>query len=139
VEPEPQVLGVWELVDHARASGVVKGYILYAADPAERPIYDGVPENTSANVAVALCSILPGVAIEEGIEVQAKEQGLELLLDVRDKDERWLWDRYGERFSTSLHARQDPRNPVMMSAVVAMNAMLTSQIGPLYEECLAAL
>ncbi|MDQ1256108.1 MAG: hypothetical protein QG656_704, partial [Candidatus Hydrogenedentes bacterium] len=131
--------GVWTLIERYRAQGIVKGYILFRRDPATRGLYEGVPADASANVATALCAVLGGVAIEESLESQAKALGLPCLLDARGKDEAWVWAEYSGRFSHDLMALQDPISFVVRDAAVAMNAMVVSGVGPLYETVLGAL
>ena len=133
---EDRAFSTWELVDRYRQQGILKGYILYKKDPAKRQLYEGKPLNTSVNVANALCPLLSGIAIEETLEPDARKHGLECLLDVRDKDEAWLWKEYGKKFSRDLIARQDPLNPIMRAEIAAMGGMPVSDCGPLYQEVL---
>ena len=135
---EDRAYTTWELVDRYRQQGILKGYILYKKDPAKRPLYEGKPLNTSVNVANALCPILSGVAVEETLETDARTHGLKCLLDVREKDETWLWQEYGKKFSRDLIARQDPLNAIMRAEITAMGAMPVSECGPLYTEVLEA-
>lgn len=128
---------VWDLVDRYRERGTIKGYILYRKESGDRPMHEGRSADTSVNVATALCSIFHGVAIEEGIEQTAKRHGLKCLLDVREKDEQWLWESHGERFARNVLGRQDPKNPVMRGSAVAMRTLLVSNTDALYEAVLA--
>lgn len=130
---------LWDLVDRYRDQGVLKGYILYRADPAKRALYEGTPEDWSANVATALCAPLGGVAVEERLEETAKTHGLKLLADTRGKDEAWLWKEYGDKLSHSQLGRQDPKNAVMRDAIVAMGAPMVSSTDALYPEALRAM
>jgi hypothetical protein len=139
VPREPGELGVWDLVDRYRDRGIIRGYILYAQERGERPLYALAAADESVNVATALCPLLYAVALDESLEAQAREHGLERVLDVRGKDERWLWDTYGSRFTTSLLARQDPKSFVVRSEIAAYRAMVVSDTGPLYEDALARL
>lgn len=134
-----RVLTTWELVERYRAQGIVKGYILYRREAGERPLYEGVSSNTSANVATSLCAPLGGVAVEESIENDAKTHGLPLLLDVRDRDEKWMYENYGARLSTTVLGRQDPKSGVMRDAIVAAGAPVIGETGALYERMLAGL
>ncbi len=139
VPREPGQLGVWELVDRYRDRGIIRGYTLYAQERGDRPLYENAAADESVNVATALGPLLYAVAVDESLEKQAKEHGLECLLDVRGKDERWLWDAYGPRFSSGMLARQDPKSFVVRSETAAYRAMVVSSTGPLYEEVLAGL
>lgn len=139
LEFEPGEHGVWDLVDRYRDRGIIKGYLLFRQDRTERRLYAGTSTDSSANVATALCAVLGGVAVEESIEAEAQAHGLECLLDVRGKDEAWLWAEYGPRFPRTCLALQDPKSFVMRDAIVAAGAMVVSGTGPLYEGLLAAL
>ncbi|MFC9691649.1 GxGYxYP domain-containing protein [Kribbella sp. NPDC056951] len=67
-----------------RRSGV-RGYVLFRA---------GTP---SVNVATTLAGVTGAVAIEESLEALAIRNGLRKVLDVRDKDDRWVVDNYWHR------------------------------------------
>ncbi len=131
------VYKTWDLIDRYRAQGVVKGYLLCRREPGARDLYEGEAGDTSVNVATSLCAVLGGVAVEEGLEAQAQQHGLARLLDVRDKDEAWLWSNYGEQLSHRVLGRQDPRSFVLRDALVAMKSPVISGIGPLYEQVLS--
>jgi hypothetical protein len=116
--------------------GIIKGYILCKADTSTRALHEGTPNNSSANVATALCPILQGVAVEEIMESFVKGLHLPLLADVRDKDETWLWQQYRPQFSRDLLARQDPKTHVVRDGIAAMKGIMVSGSGPLYKEVL---
>jgi hypothetical protein len=139
VPREPGELGVWDLVDRYRARGIIRGYVLYSQERGERPLYAVGATDESVNVATALGPLLYTVAVEESLEKQAREHGLECVLDVRGKGERWLWDTYGPRFAAGILARQDPKSFVVRSEIAAYRAMVVSGTGPLYEDALARL
>lgn len=128
---------LWELVGQYHRGGVVKGYILYKADAAGRDLYSGRPVNASVNVATSLCPVLSGVAVEESMASKAEVQGLRLLLDVRDRAETWAYDQYGPRLSKDVVGLQDPRSAIVRDAIVAMNAVTVSGVGPLYDRVLS--
>jgi hypothetical protein len=130
---------LWDCVDRYRDSGVLKGYILYHADTAKRTLYEGKPEDWSANAATALCAPLGGVIVEERLEETAKAHGLKLLADLRGRDEAWLWKEYGDKLSHAVLGRQDPRNAVMRDAIVAMGTAMVSAPGKLYGDALRAM
>ncbi len=64
-------------------------------------------KQSSTNVAISLSGILNAVAIPSDLEPMAKSVGLNLLLDVRDKDERWALQNYGNDFSKSIATYQN--------------------------------
>jgi hypothetical protein len=64
-------------------------------------------KQNSTNVAFSLAGILNGVAIPADIEQTAKTAGLTMLLDVRGKDETWLFTNYGTQFSKQIASYQN--------------------------------
>jgi len=76
-------------------SGRLAGYILCTA------------KESSVNVALSLSGILNAVAIPADIESTAKAAGLSMLLDVRGKDETWLYTNYGTQFSKTIASYQN--------------------------------
>lgn len=89
------------LVKHYVELGVVKGYILY------RPYSDG--RSHSVNVATSLCGLLQGVAVSETIVEQVKAMGVDTeLMDVTQRDEKWLYENYKEQLDKSLAADLKP-------------------------------
>ena len=76
-------------------SSRLAGYILCTA------------KESSVNVAISLSGILNAVAIPADIEATAKVAGLTMLLDVRGKDETWMYDNYGTRFSKTIASFQN--------------------------------
>jgi len=64
-------------------------------------------EQNSTNVAMSLAGILNGVAIPSDIEQTAINAGLTKLLDVRGKDETWLFANYGSQFSKQIASYQN--------------------------------
>jgi len=136
---EEQPVPLWDLVTRYRKQGIVKGYVLYREDPSRRRLYTGRPADTSVNVATTLCAQLQGVAVAETLRQEADAHGLPLLMDVRGKDEDWVWKQFGRRFSPVRLALQDPKSTIVRDAAVAMGAMLVTGEGDLYERVLARL
>ncbi len=136
---EERPVPLWKLVTHSHKQGIVKGYVLYREDPSRRRLYTGRPTDVSLNVATALCAQLQGVAVAETLRQEADAHGLPLLMDVRGKDEGWVWEQFGHRFSPARLALQDPKSTIVRDAAVAMGAMLVSGEGDLYEQALARL
>lgn len=79
------VAGPWELLQLFKLK--IDGYILY-------------DKNTrgSLNVATSLAGILNAVAVEKNDEEKVKSLGLNLKIDVRNKDEKWLKENYWDKF-----------------------------------------
>lgn len=64
-------------------------------------------KQSSMNVAASLSGILKAVAIPADIQQTAIDAGLTLTLDVRGKDETWMMNNYGSRFSKAIAGYQD--------------------------------
>ena len=117
-----------EMIALGVEKGWVKGYILYRAEGSERGMYEKIdPDNptynNSANVATNLAGHLGGIIVEERAEPVFKASGLECLLDVREKDERWCFDAHRELFTRkSLHLL-DPKAPHMRDYAIATRSM----------------
>ncbi|MEU4195907.1 GxGYxYP domain-containing protein [Kribbella sp. NPDC026611] len=78
---QAQTGDLWKTV---KRSGVT-GYVLFRT---------GTP---SVNVATTLAGVTGAVAIEESLEAVAIQHGLRKVLDVRDKDDRWVFETYWPR------------------------------------------
>lgn len=79
----------------AHFANKVNGYILCTA------------KESSVNVAVSLSGILQAVAIPADIEQTAINAGLTKKLDVRGKDEAWMYTNYGSQFSKKIASYQN--------------------------------
>jgi hypothetical protein len=86
----------WQaLVEHFRAH--VKGYVLYdRASP------------RSLTAATALAGPLDAIVVDVSLEEKVKALGLTVAVDVRARDEKWVYDQYPGRFSTRTAAELDP-------------------------------
>jgi hypothetical protein len=127
----------WQAIARLRDLGIVRGYTLFRYDTHDRPFHSLGEIDESANVATSLAGVLGGIAVSEGLEPKAKELGLPLLLDVRDKTEQWCFDTYADRFTKCGVMTADPKSRVARSMGVAMRAFVVSRPGPLYEAALA--
>lgn len=137
---QPEVAGpvdVWEAVGKLREAGVVKGYILFRYDAGDRAWFALGPRDESANVATTLAGLLGGVAVSEGLREKAEELGLPLLMDVRDRDEAWCLETYGDQCGTRSLMLAEPKSRMARSMGVAMRAFCSSGPGPSYEAALA--
>ena len=81
---------LWKTIWRAR----VDGYLLFRQGTA------------SVNVATTLAGLTGAVAIEESLEATAIRQGLRKILDVRDKDDRWVRDHYWHRLRHDVAIEQ---------------------------------
>lgn len=89
------------LLSHYLEKGIIRGYILY------RPYSDG--ESHSVNVATSLCGIMRGIAVTEDMVPRLRSMGITTeLADVRDRDEKWLYENYRDKLDNSLAADIKP-------------------------------
>ena len=121
------------------ADGIVKGYILYRADPSTRNPYDAIPDegepyNNSINVATSLAGGLGAIIVEESIEPAIKDLGLTCLLDVRDKDERWCFDNYKDTFSKKWLCVIDPKTPNNRDLAIACDSLVVFGVNELTDQ-----
>jgi len=123
------VLDPWALVRRLKDDGVVQGYILYDGDRR-----DG---NASANVATSLAGPMRGVIVDATLEDRAKEMGLTMLADVRDKDTRWLLDNHKDLFNRKTIAFQNPRVAHLRDYTIAHDVLVVYGDGPVEREALA--
>jgi hypothetical protein len=99
---------LWKTV---RGSGV-GGYVLFRT---------GTP---SVNVATTLAGLTGAVAIEESLEALAIRNGLRKVLDVRDKDDRWVLDNYWPRLRHDVAIEQRADWPERLRDYVTMAGTL---------------
>ncbi len=120
---KPGVMGPWDLADRYVRQGIIKGYILYRRDQSKggnntyRPGMD-----CSVNIATSLSGLLDGIIVDEELEPEAKAHGLTLLLDVRDKTQKWCFQTYKDRFNRRMLCTQDPRKPHARDLAIAQTA-----------------
>ena len=120
-----ETLTSWELVKRFVKHGVIKGYILYSQDKSPGRTSDhrkGM--DRSVNVATSLAGILDGVIVEESLEKEAIENGLTLLMDVREKSQSWCFENYSDRFNRRLLCAQDPRISNLRDLAIAQQALV---------------
>jgi hypothetical protein len=104
----------WELVDHFNKKGIIKGYILYRQDKSGT--------DCSVNVATSMAGLLDGIIVDEEVEKEAKDHGLKLLLDVRNKTQLWCFQKYKDQFSRRVLCTQDPNKINVRDLAIAQKA-----------------
>jgi hypothetical protein len=110
----------WDLVDRYTKQGIIKGYILYRSDKSKGENNAARPGmNCSVNVATSLAGLLDGIIVDEDLEKEAKAHGLKLLLDVREKTQRWCFQTYQNQFNRRMLCFQDPRAPHVRDLAIA--------------------
>ncbi|WP_350274626.1 GxGYxYP domain-containing protein [Kribbella sp. HUAS MG21] len=90
----------------------IRGYVLFRT---------GTP---SVNVATTLSGVTGAVAIEESLEALAIRHGLRKVLDVRDKDDRWVFDTYWSRLRHDVAVEQRADIPERLRDYVTMAGTL---------------
>lgn len=117
-------LAPWALVERFVQRGIVKGYILYRYDRSAsigtgklRPGMD-----LSANIATSVAGILDGVMVDESLEAEAKQRGLQLLIDVRGKTQQWCFETFKDRFTRRMLLAMDPKMAAPRDYAIAHRA-----------------
>src|SRR5579863_9675954 len=120
----------WDLVDRYAKKDIIKGYILYRSDKSQGDNNVERPDiNCSVNVATSLAGLLNGIVVNENLESEAKAHGLKLLLDVREKTERWCFETYKSQFNRRMLCFQDPRVPHVRDLAIAQKVFTTYGAG----------
>ena len=99
---------LWKTVSRSGISG----YVLFRT---------GTP---SVNVATSVAGPTGAVAIEESLEALAIQNGLRKVLDVRDKDDRWVMDNYWPRLRHDVAIEQTGDWPERLRDYVTMAGTL---------------
>jgi len=117
------VFSSWELIDRYSGKGIIKGYVLYSYDHSEGDAYEQRRENIdeSVNAATMMASLLNGVLIEESMEEQAKEHGLELLYDARGVSVSEVFAEHKDKFNPRVAVTADPKAPNLRDTAIAYN------------------
>jgi hypothetical protein len=108
----------WEFIDNF--NNEINGYILY-----DNLNANGQNNSESLSVATSLAGLLMAVPITEDHESLAVSHNLTRVLDVRGKDEQWLFDNYGNQLNKDMFALQDLSLPQALRDWVSLNNMLT--------------
>lgn len=122
--------------------GVIKGYVLYRADPSEREVYGARPErqpgyNNSSNVATTVASLCDGIIVEEGVEPVFQAMGLRCLEDVRHRDEEWLFTTFRHRCNRRLLHVLDPKAPDDRGYAIMTRSLCVFGVTPFTERVYA--
>ncbi|MFF0342093.1 GxGYxYP domain-containing protein [Kribbella sp. NPDC004875] len=99
---------LWKTVSR---SGI-RGYVLFRT---------GTP---SVNVATTLAGVTGAVAVEESLEAVAIRNGLRKVLDVRDKDDRWVFETYWPKLRHDVAVEQRADIPERLRDYVTMAGAL---------------
>ncbi len=126
-----------QLVARFTRAGIVKGYIVYRPDTGRRDIHQGVPNDTSSNVATSLCGPLHAIAVSENREESFRSSGMKKLLDARWISEADCFENYKNLFNRDIVALQDPRVAETRDEAVATNAIVLCMPDALFDRVLA--
>ena len=123
-------LAPWDLVRRLKDKGAVKGYVLYRRGGRRRG-------NASINVATSVAGPLRAIIVDESLEGRAKELGLPMLLDARDKDSKWVFEHYRDRLNRRIAMFQDPAKPHARDYAVAHDVICLYGSGEVEKQVLA--
>jgi hypothetical protein len=128
-----------EVIHQGVRDGFIKGYIVYRADQSARRPYEEIDINdsrysNSCNVAASLAPVLGGIIVEERAEPLFRDAGLVRLLDVRDRTEKWCFEKYRDHFSRDHVHLIDPRVPHMRDYAIASRSFCCFGVRPFVGE-----
>lgn len=88
-----------ELITRYKSLDIMKGYIIYNRSANKR----------SLTAATALCGPMDAIAVDKSIENDIILMGItNKLLDVSDKNEKWVYENYPQEFSKEIAAELSP-------------------------------
>ncbi len=111
--PVKRFVKVSDILSHYASTGLIKGYIVY--EPYKKR------KSHSVNVATTLSGILGGIAVSRSLIPTVNQAGItNELIDVSDKDEKWLMSEYGNKMDKSLAADLTPEISLNLRDYMAM-------------------
>ena len=127
----------WELVKRYQHKGVIKGYVLYRSDVSEgRGNQSRKGMDVSVNVATVAAGLLGGILIDEDQERKAKELGMKMLIDCRDKDYSWCFEQYKNRLNRRLLLTVNPKVANLRDMAIAHRCMVVYDINEPFQTVL---
>ncbi|MBB6479946.1 GxGYxYP domain-containing protein [Spirochaeta isovalerica] len=82
-------------------------------------------KDQSVNGANSLVSLYKAPAIDTSLESEMISRGISMALDVRGKDEKWVFENYKDRFSKDvLFEQKESLVPALRDYAVALNGFL---------------
>jgi hypothetical protein len=89
-------------------------------------LYDQAANSNSLNAATTLCGPLNAVAVDAAIEGAVRDYGItNRLLDVRGRDEAWVWTNYSAALDRSLLVEQKESIGANLRDYAAMSGAFT--------------
>lgn len=89
----------WDLIK--KYKDLLNGYLLYE------------PETDSVNAACTLSGLYRAVVVDRSIKKRIEEMGLKQIIDLRDKDEKWVFDNYSDKLNKNIIIQQSEINPAL--------------------------
>ena len=118
-------MNTWELVEHFKSKGIIKGYVLYRFDTSVGDKYQPRDNmDISSNVATSAAGVLNGIIIDESQEQQAINAGLTQLMDARNISYRMLFDMAQIAINPFFITLSDPQAFNLRGYVIANNIFI---------------
>jgi hypothetical protein len=110
----------WDMVKRFKDKGIVDSYVLYRYDYSKRsPYVKSDDADHSLNAATMAAGVEGAILIEEAMEPKAKELGLKLAYDARDKTLKQVFDEYKDRLNRNNLVAIDPKTAHTRAFAVA--------------------
>ncbi len=110
----------WDLVRRFKDKGIVNSYVLYRYDYSDgQPYIKRSDANHSVNAATMAAGVEGALLIEERMETQAKDIGLKLAYDTRDKTVKQVFEQYKDRLNRNSLVAIDPKTAHARAFAVA--------------------
>ena len=111
---------VWKLLARYRDSGLVQGFVVYAADQSIGTPYE-LRDNAdlSLNVATTLAGMLGAVTIEAALEERASSVGLRRLADARELTPEQILTKSATKLNNKVMLLLDPKAANMRDFSIA--------------------
>lgn len=71
--------------------------------------------DSSSNTAISICGLLNAIAVTEEKVALMTNLGIELIEDVRSRDEQWAFDKYKDQFSKKIVTYQNEGKDLFLS------------------------
>lgn len=93
----------------------IKGYILFERNSENKN------SDHSVNVANSLCYLYDGIAVEKQIADEIEKLGINEIFDCCQKDEKWLFDNYFEKFNRNFVIEITPEKSYQLRDYAVMS------------------
>lgn len=134
--PDPKAL-LQRFVD----AGLAEGYIVYNRDTGGRRPYESLEDvdkyDNTVNVATTLAGLDQALIATPGLAPLLDGMGLRQLLDVRGRDEAWLFEHYRGQLRRDLVHIIDPKAPHLRAYAVASKSLCVFGVNPVTDQVFA--